>query len=206
MALTTYAELQTAVAGFLNRDDLTAIVPTFISLAEAQMQRDIRHWRMQVREAITFAGRYTAIPDNWVETIRLTIPTEGASPLRLASVADMAERRANDYDTVGTPCYYTFNAGEIELWPSPDTSLIGEIIYYRTIPTLSDINTTNWLLALAPDAYLYGALTQSAPYLSEDARIAVWGALFTSAVGRLNETSDAAKWSGTGLKMRLRNG
>lgn len=206
MPLTTYAELQTSISGFLNRDDLTAIVPTFISLAEAQMQRDIRHWQMQVREPITFVSRYTAVPANWVETIRLTVPTEGASPLRLMSIADMQERRGADGDTAGTPACYAFNAGEIEVWPSPDSSLIGEIVYYRTIPALSDINTTNWLLTLAPDAYLYGALLQTAPYLQDDARIAVWGALFTSAIGRLNETSDAAKWSGTGMRMKVRNG
>lgn len=206
MPLATFAELQTGIAGFLNRDDLTAIIPTLISLAEAQMQRDIRHWQMQVREAITFAGRYTAVPANWVETIRLTIPTSGASPLRLMSLADMQERRGADGDVAGTPVYYTFSAGQIEVWPNPSASLIGEIIYYRTIPALSAGNTTNWLLTAAPDAYLYGALVQSAPYLQEDARIAVWGALFTSATGRLNETSDAAKWSGTGMRMRVRNG
>lgn len=42
MALSTYAELQTAVADFLNRDDLASTVPTFIALAEAAIDRDLR--------------------------------------------------------------------------------------------------------------------------------------------------------------------
>ena len=37
MALTNYTELQAEVANFLNRDDLTAAIPTFIRLAEAKM-------------------------------------------------------------------------------------------------------------------------------------------------------------------------
>jgi len=45
MAITTYAELQSAITDFLNRDDLTAVAPTFISMAEANLGRDIRHWR-----------------------------------------------------------------------------------------------------------------------------------------------------------------
>ena len=49
MAITTYAELQSAVADFLNRDDLTSVIPTFIDLAEAQMQRTIRHHKMMQR-------------------------------------------------------------------------------------------------------------------------------------------------------------
>ena len=41
MALTTYAELKTSVADFLNRTDLTSAIPTFISLAEADLNRKI---------------------------------------------------------------------------------------------------------------------------------------------------------------------
>ena len=39
MTITTYATLKTAIADFLNRDDLTSVIPTFIALAEADMQR-----------------------------------------------------------------------------------------------------------------------------------------------------------------------
>ena len=35
MAITTYAELQTAVASWLDRDDRTSEIPDFITLAEA---------------------------------------------------------------------------------------------------------------------------------------------------------------------------
>ena len=49
MAITTYAELQSSIADFLDRDDLTSVIPTFISLAEADMNRQIRHWRQEKR-------------------------------------------------------------------------------------------------------------------------------------------------------------
>jgi hypothetical protein len=55
---TTYTGLQSEIAGFLNRTDMTAIIPTFIALAESQMARDIRHWRMQERAALTIDSRY----------------------------------------------------------------------------------------------------------------------------------------------------
>ena len=35
MAITTYSELKTSIANFLDRDDLTSVIPDFISLAEA---------------------------------------------------------------------------------------------------------------------------------------------------------------------------
>ena len=49
---------------------------------------------------------------------------------------------------------------------------------------------------IAPDAYLYGALLQSAPYLQEDARLESWGALYRSAVDAVNAESRAARWPG----------
>ena len=42
MAIGTYAELQTAVANWLDRDDLSLRIPEFIALAEARMNRILR--------------------------------------------------------------------------------------------------------------------------------------------------------------------
>ena len=38
MALTNYTELKSNIADFLNREDLTAVIPTFIALAERSDQ------------------------------------------------------------------------------------------------------------------------------------------------------------------------
>ena len=42
MAITAYAELQTATANWLDRTDLTARIPEFIELSEANFNRVIR--------------------------------------------------------------------------------------------------------------------------------------------------------------------
>ena len=59
------------------------------------------------------------------------------------------------------------------------------MVYRRTIPPLAS-NDSNWLLMLAPDLYLYGALLESAPYLKEDGRIQTWGLGFSTALADLN--------------------
>ena len=205
MALTTFSELKTAIAGFLNRDDLTSVVGDFITLAEAQMNRDIRHWRMVERATATFSGRYTTLPDDWLETVRLTMGnvSQGYRALRLMSHDQMERERARDANTSGAPLYYAHLGAEIEVWPTPDESYTGELVYIEKIPALSDDQPTNWVLDHAPDAYLYASLLQSAPYLHEDERVAVWGNLYAGAVARLNATSDSAAASGTSLRMRM---
>lgn len=195
MPLSTYAELQSAVSDFLNRDDLAATVPTFISLAEAQLQRDVRHWRMENRASATIDDRYTPLPEDWVETLSLSIDTtDGHCALRLASLL-------NAPITTGRPTKYAHTRGEIEVNPTPDQSYTGELHYIAKIPALSDDNTANWLLGEAPDAYLYGALMQSAPYLADDQRTAVWAGLYQAAVSGLNAAGEKARHSGSGLRL-----
>ena len=204
MSLDTYANLQTEIAGFLNRDDLTSAIPTFIDLAEAQMSRDIRHWRMQERATITIDAQYEDRPTDWIETIRFVLTGNGTSALDLLAQNAMADFRSGSADTAGTPRYYTHTQSQFEFYPTPDETYIGDLLYYQQIPALSDSNTTNWLLTNAPDVYLYGALLHTAPYLQEDARVTVWAQLYSAAVARLNAESDAAAVSGSGLRMKIR--
>ena len=205
MSITTYAELQTAVADFLNRDDLGTTVETFITLAEADMARRIRHWKMETRLAVSYDAQFEDLPADWVETISLQL-TDGTGPhqVDLISRAEMIERRYSSADTGGLPKFYTVAGDQIELYPTPDEAYSGELLYIHSIPALSDSNTSNWLLERAPDAYLYGALVHSAPYLSEDNRAPIWLTGYENAVNSLNIESDRSKYSGSGLRMKVR--
>jgi hypothetical protein len=205
MTITTYATLKTAVADFLNRDDLTSVVPTFIALAEADMQRKVRHWRMETRSTAQLDTQFSAIPSDWVETIRFYLTTGETSRLELISQAEMIDRKEADSNVTGRPYYYAMTGSQFELYPVPDGTYAGELLYYAKIPALSDSATTNWLLTNAPDAYLYGALIHSAPYLKDDARVQVWAALYQSAIDGLNTSSNDARHSGTGLRMKIRS-
>jgi hypothetical protein len=204
MALTNYAELKSSIADFLNRDDLTSVIPTFISLAEAQFARDLRHYKMENRATGTIDSQFMTKPGDWLQTIRINITTSNTRPLDLLSAQAMVDKRANHLDVTGIPRYYRHSENQFEFFPTPDGSYGVELLYYQRVPALSDSETTNWLLTEAPDAYLYGSLLHSAPYLSDDQRTAVWAQLFGAAVQRLNQSSDEATHSGSGLVMRNR--
>ena len=66
MALTNYTELKASIADFLNRDDLTAVIPDFITLAESGMNREVRHWRMETRKTAVLDTQYTALPTDFL--------------------------------------------------------------------------------------------------------------------------------------------
>ena len=205
MALNTFTALKASIADFLNRTDLTAVIPDFISLAEAQINRDVRHWKMEARSSGQQdpADEYMQIPPDWVESIRLHLTGNGTSVVNLISRDAMADKRAGDEDTSGTPMYYTHADSQFQLYPTPNATTDFELLYYQKVPSLIS-NADNWLLLDSPDVYLYGALLHSAPYLAEDERVAIWAQMYSAAVARLNEASESARYSGSGLKLKIR--
>jgi len=205
MALTNYTGLKASIADFLNRDDLTAVIPDFIALAESQINRDVRHWKMEARSSgqQTALDEYMQIPADWVETIRMHLTGSGTSTVNLISRDAMADKRQANNDETGIPTHYTHANGQFQLYPTPSNDTDFELLYYQKIPSLIT-NTNNWLLLEAPDVYLYGTLLHSAPYLADDQRVAIWAQMYSAAVARLNQVSEDAMFSGSGLTLKVR--
>ena len=204
--ITDYTSLKAAIADWLNRADLATRLDDFVQNAEAGFNRRLRHWRMETLADLTVDGRYVALPEDWLETIRITVG-DTERPLGPVSQAWMHEQRWRQDNTGGTPTTWAVTGGQLEVYPSPDATFSGTILYYAKLPKLytSEINPTapdtNWLLDYAPDAYLYGSLLQSAPFLKDDARIQTWGALYGAVMAELEKDGMANK--GTGMRMRV---
>jgi hypothetical protein len=205
MAITTYSELKSAVADFLNRDDITDTIPTFIAMAEATINRDLRHWRMEQRSTAEIDDQYLTLPTDWLETIRLTVKDTVPYPMNLASKSQIEDYRFKGNNVAGKPLYYTHIAGELELFPTPDATYDIELLYKQKVEALSDSNTSNWLLSEAPDLYLYATLVETAIYLRDDERLASFGALYQSKLDAVNRQSNRATESGSGLKLNIRS-
>ena len=195
-----YTTLKSSVADWLNRQDLTAVIPTLVALAEADFNRSIRHRLMLGRATTTLDSHFTALPADFLEAKNVQLDTTPLSILKYATMeqADLIRRG----DSTGQPRYYTIIGDTLEVVPVPDADYQIELTYYKQIPALSDDNLTNWLINSHPDVYLYGTLMQAAPYLKDDERIAVWGTLYRQFVSDLNLSSDKAEVSGSTLVMR----
>lgn len=183
MALDSFANLKTAIADHLNKSNLTSYIPDFITLAESRHKRDIRIREMLERSALTIDSMYEDIPTGLLEALQIRLLTTPVTPVDFVSIESMTSlRRAG----TGKPVKFTIHE-QIEFDVSPDSSYSGEIIYYKALTPLSDAATSNALLVRAPDAYLYGALAASAPFLLNDERLPVWDALYKDAIAGLNQ-------------------
>lgn len=204
MALTTYNELKSSVADWLNRTDLTAVVPDFISLAEAQIERTLRTRQMIVRATASIDTEYSAVPADFLETKSIKLNTSPVTALAFESIDALDQLKATAYIAAGKPQYFGIVGGQIRVLPVPDSTYTAELTYYAKLTKLSSTVATNWLLAQAPDVYLYGALMQAAPYLKDDARITVWSSIYMKGLEELQIADDRSATSGGAIMARAR--
>jgi hypothetical protein len=197
MALDTFAGLKTTIADYLNRDDLTTAIPSFITLAEAKFNRKLRVRQMIKRATATIDTQYFAFPADFLQAKELKLNTNPITYLEYITQNQGFYGSENLYIGVGKPSYYTIIGSQIEVIPTPDTGYTGELTYYGKITALSDSNTSNWLLAYAPDLYLYGALLEATPYLKDDERLAVWSTLYTNSIGDIEVADQRASVAST---------
>ena len=200
MAITTYSELQTAIANWLDRSDLTDRIPEFISLAEARFIRKLNHWRMEGRStANTVAGTRTlALPSDYIAARNFKINTSTVDVLEYMPPSVLYEGSSSQ----GTPKYYTIQGSQLVLEPIPDSVYQVEL-NYTAFSKLSDSNTTNWLLTYFPDAYLYGSLVQGSAYMINDERVPMWKAALDEVIKEIQKEDRAARWNGTPLTIRV---
>ena len=205
MALTTYAELKTSIGDWLNRSDLTSVIPDFISLAEAQIERTLRTRQMIVRANASFDAQYGAVPSDFLETKSLKLTsTNPETPLQFLSI-DALDNEMTKYTASGKPKFFGVVGGQLRIVPTPDSNYTTELTYYAKLTKLSSSVSSNWLLASSPDIYLYGALLQAAPYLQDDARIQTWATLYERALNDSQTADDRGASSGGALLTRAKS-
>jgi hypothetical protein len=211
MAINTYATLVSAVTEWLARDQdttLIARIPDFITLAEAKFNRMLFVRQMETRSSATVSSGVTdcefiLLPSDFQSMRRVRLSSVTGKPsLSFKSGTQMDEYRATRGDATGQPLYFTIFGSEMELAPTPDQTYTMEMVYRANIPALNASNTSNWLLTLAPDLYLYGCLLESAPYIKEDGRIQTWGLGFQTALEGLNNLGLTSTFNAGPMQVR----
>ena len=203
MALTTYSELKTAIANWLDRSDLDDRIPEFIQLAEARHRRDFKIRRMETRvTANTIADtEYYSLPDNFVAMRNIQLNTDPKTALEYLTPEQMD--RVREGSNTGKPKAYSIIGNNFQLRPIPDAVYEIEMLYYKYFTALSDSNTTNDMLTYHPDLYLYGALVEAEPYLQNDKRIQTWAGFYDRAKQDLITTNERDRHSGVAPTTRI---
>jgi hypothetical protein len=202
MSFTSYAELQTTIAGYLARTDLTTQIPDFIRLAELRLRRDLRIRQMlkSVTTATVAGDETVELPSDFLEVRDFVVVGTPIQPLSYYSPSAF-NRNTRSWD-LGKPQDYTVLANDFQLSPIPDTVYTLKMFYFAAPTFLSNSNTSNAFLANTPDALLYGALLEAAPYLMDDVRLNTWGSMFDRAMASITRSDEEGQYSGVPLVIK----
>lgn len=204
MALSTYAELKTSIGDWLNRSDLTTVIPDFISLAEAQIERTLRTRQMITRTTLTIDSEFESTPTDFLEVKAFKLTSTNPNTPMSFMTMDALDEESTNYTASGRPKFFGVVGSEFRFVPTPDSSYTAEIVYFANLNKLSASVSTNFVLTSSPDIYLYGSLLQAAPYLQDDARIQTWATLYERALNDLQTADDRGSTSGGNLLTRAK--
>jgi len=194
MSLNNYNALQTSIATWLARNDLTASIPDFIRLCESRLNNnaDFRVRQQVCKLVATVSGTELALPTDYLGMRELRYST-GKTIAQVSPQALGELKQAICYAPDTT--VYCDLGQRLEIYPEVD-EVDMEIFYYQEIPALSDTNLSNWLLALAPDIYLYGSLLEATQFMKNDERVGLWSQRYAESVAGLAGADEASRWSG----------
>lgn len=194
MSISTYSELQTAIADQIHRDDLTTQIPRFIALGESLIFREL-----------AIAELIASTTATATETI--TLPTDFSSVARL-EITVGSTRQTLDYtapngidgltQSTGVPSRYTLETNELRLIPAPTSGITYTLFYHPSITALSSTNTTNWLLTNAPDLYLAASCAEACRYAEDDAGLAKYSQHTGALIDAVRRKDDRRKLSSIG--------
>lgn len=186
-ALSTFDDLKTALGGWVHRADVTGtavgvgvddVVETWILLFEAYANRALREWDTEKVANLAVASEYVTAPSDLLE-LKTAVLTDGTTRWGLEPAPQWVIDRAvvNPSTVLSRPEFFALVARQFRFYPAPDKSYTAILTYFASLAALSLTNPTNWLLDLAPDAYLYGSLVAAAPYLRDTSSLPIWKGL-----------------------------
>ena len=207
MALSSYSELKSAIANWLNRSDLTdEIADDFIALTEADFNSKLRVRKMIAQTSFTVDTETEALPTGFLQVRDIYILSGSTKyPLTYQTPSQMDSTVGTS--TTGRPSSYTILGDTFRFSPKPDDSYTAYINYYKSFDALSDTNTTNYILSTHPAIYLYGSLFHAANFLGgiNPQQVQTWQQMYATTMERLELNDREDQVSGSPLQIRGEN-
>ena len=204
MALSTYTELKSTIANWLNRSDLTSeIAEDFIVLAEADFNSKLRIRQMHSQTTITIDAETESTPTGFLQARDFYILSNNDKyALNYLSPAQMDSIKGTSMS--GLPVAYTILGSTFRFAPRPADSYSGILNFYKKFDALSVSNPSNYILTDHPAIYLYGSLFHASNFLGgiDPNQSQQWSQMYQTALERaeLNDRED--QFSGSPLQIR----
>lgn len=202
MALDSYSSIKTAVASnWMHRTDLASTVDDFIDLFESSFNSEVRVRQMERTTSVSSTSGYLVHPAQWLQWKQLKLSKDGGY-VNLEPISEEAQVTNYGREAAGTPRFYKTIGDKTYLYPTPESVATVATTYYEGLTSISTSQTSNWLLDKYPGAYLFGALSEAAPYVIDDARVPLWKQKLVETLNKIRAESSRAEHGNQVLRVR----
>lgn len=202
------------VTDYSNRTDTETLnlIPSFMVLAEARINRDIRTYNMTAEIAIDpifdingdVQKAYPIDVDSrGLREIDYIDPGGGRHTLHYVAPARFNAMALNQAQAPApSTYYYTIRNNELIFLPYLIENSRVLIVAYMLVPALTDSNTTNWISELHPDLYLYATLAELNRFVKNpieaQANLDILSGIYTE----VQESTEYDRWFGNKMEIK----
>jgi hypothetical protein len=186
----TYTELAALIASYMHRDDLTDLIPGFVSLTNARLMRELRVPSMITVVDVTAVDGLITLPADYLDLRELSTST-GNQRYLLNSVS-RHQLALYENQTGANSFFYALTGLQIEV--SPGSGDTFRLVYWASSETPSATNENTAILTNAPYLYLYGALEEGWSYVQDSTQKAQAQQTFIAEIQLVNADAESARF------------
>ena len=192
-----YTDVVNTALGYSDRadsDEIVANMDNFLRIVEAKVDRKLQTRNQSKRAQIvtTQDTEYYALPSDFagLRTIYTVVETQRKN------FEYITPEKMNVHITNNLSEYaYTIIGNSLQIHPTFDDTVL-QITYYQRISPLTSSNTTNWLSNYAPDAYIFGLLSEINWFVKDPDSANMWEARFNNIINDIDLEDAKDRWSG----------
>lgn len=207
-----YKQIKEAAQGYVDRYDqeLVGAIPGFTKVVESKINTALKTGEQAVRAQIWLERdkEYYGLPGDWGGFRDVELVERGSNSINqgtgLHPMGGMTLIYVNPEQMNGTnrrerQRYYTVIANQIQVSPPTDNQVL-EVVYYQTVPPVSNDTDTNWLTEKHPDAYIFGLCAEICAFAKDAVGFELYKTRFMESLMGIAQDDQVTRWSGPSLR------
>lgn len=226
----SYKDIEDKIVDWLDREDVREHVHDFIRLCTLDITRTLRVPIMEKTLLVPVMSNGSAkVPSNLAELkgINWVEYSEGDNksinilkrhPLNRSSIIEYNKKSIDVNKNI--PSSFARIQGNYKIFPlsklseeitsegTTNLTIVGlvEVIYYSLPEGLQEDSSTNWIVDVSPDLYLFGGLMHSFRYVRDFDKASYWEDKYNKALSKVQLWADLDEWSGGPIVVGVSNG
>lgn len=202
--ITGYTTLQTSVADWLAKGNLTSFIPAFIQNWEERFYRQPRNYGKWMEGSLNVSFSSTAtIPADFLSLRVAYLNGQARQPLINSSLEQLYAKYPRGASS-GLPAWIARDGANFVFGPVPSGTFTLNGTYYAKpvlLRTFASDAAAHFLILNAPDLLLYGALLEAVPFIKDDSRIQIWQGFYDRALQDYRDLMKAQNFSGGAMQV-----